>query len=289
MDMSAQMVMQYNSLAFICEHLGLSDKAIRYKERATEIARRINLWMWDDADGSYYDVDDQGRKIKVKTIAAFWPLVAGVADEHMADALVRMLKDPNLFWRQTVFPSLAADHLFYNPTGAYWLGGVWAPTNYMVIKGLEQYGYEDFAIEAATRYLTALDAVYQKTGTLWEVYAPDDFAPATIANGFERCEPDFVGWTGLGPIALLIENILGLRVDGSNDHVTWRLSRTDRHGIERLRVGAAEISLLCNERPSPASVATIVVVTNRPVAITLLRERQEQTIELEPGIRQIDF
>jgi neutral trehalase len=124
--------------------------------------------MWDEADSFYYDVSDKGQRIKVKTIASFWPLIAGVADQQSAKVLVRKLKDPGMFWRQTPFPSLAAGHLLYGPKGKYWLGGVWAPTNYMVIKGLQQHGYEEFATEAAARYLKALAAVHQRTGTLWE-------------------------------------------------------------------------------------------------------------------------
>ena len=35
--------------------------------------------------------------------------------------------------------------------------------------------------------------VFQKTGTVWENYAPDAIAPGKPAK------PDLVGWTGLGP------------------------------------------------------------------------------------------
>ena len=42
-------------------------------------------------------------------------------------------------------PALAADEPGYTPDGQYWNGAVWAPTNYMVVKGLQDYGFEDDA------------------------------------------------------------------------------------------------------------------------------------------------
>ena len=64
----------------------------------------------------------------------------------------------------------------------HWLGGVWAPTNVMIVKGLERYGrtggnptdhgFNEVAAEAAERYLDGLAAVFRKTGTLWENYSP---------------------------------------------------------------------------------------------------------------------
>ena len=49
------------------------------------------------------------------------------------------------------------------------------------------------------------------------------FGPSTVA-------PDFVGWAGLGPIALLIENIIGIQADVPEREIVWYVTRTDRHG-----------------------------------------------------------
>ena len=38
-------------------------------------------------------------------------------------------------------------------------------------------------------------------------------------------------------IVLLIENVLGFRPDGARNRLDWRLVRTDRHGIRKLRFG----------------------------------------------------
>ena len=50
-------------------------------------------------------------------------------------------------------------------------------------------------------------------------------------------KPDFVGWSGLIPISMFIENIIGINADASENTVVWRSTGNGRHGIERLRFG----------------------------------------------------
>jgi hypothetical protein len=80
--------------------------------------------------------------------------------------------------------------------------------------------------------------VFQKTGTVWENYAPKILAQGQPAAG------DFVGWTGIGPITPLIGNVLGFRPDGARNTLTWNLRLTEPHGIKRLRFGTVTADLL---------------------------------------------
>jgi hypothetical protein len=150
---------------------------------------------------------------------------------------VEHLKDPRSFWRRHPFPTLAADHPAYKPHGDYWLGAVWAPTNYMIIKGLRQAGYRDFAREASLRHIEAIERVYKTTGTVWENYRADEDAPGIPAR------PDFVGWTGCGPIALLLEEVIGITVDASSGNVRWDLYEEGPHGVAQLPFGSSTVDL----------------------------------------------
>lgn len=177
-----------------------------------------------------------------------------------------------------MFPTLAADDPHYQGDGGYWLGGVWAPTNYVIIKGLERCGQEEFATEATDRYLTAMAEVFRTTGTVWEDYAPEE--PLRPGNPAKK---DLVGWTGDGPIALLIENVLGFRSDGVRRHLEWRLTRTDHHGIERLQVGPVRVSAVCAARTSSDSPAQLEVTNDGPLELAVLVHGGGQTFELQPG------
>jgi neutral trehalase len=279
--MSAQMVMMYRSLAFICADLGIGEKAKAYEARAAGIAGRINAFMWNEKEGLYFDIDDAGKQIAWKSAACFWPMLAGVASPAQCERMALHLKDPRSFWRAIPFATLAADQPGYRPDGDYWLGSVWAPTNVMIIKGLERMGFDEFATTASEAYLDGLYAVYKKTGTFWENYAPD-----ALTRGSDS-RPDFVGWTGCGPIQLLIENVLGIRADGATKTISWYLHRRDRHGIKKLHMGDATVSLIAARRQAFNSPAAITVTSDRPLTLKVLAQGGTTSYAIAVGTQTI--
>ncbi len=238
-DMSAQQALNARYLAMIAEAIGQPANTVAaYREEHEFMTRQINRYMWDEETGVYWDLDGKLEPWPVLSIAPFWTLVADVVPPERAERLVAHLRDPKRFWRAHPFPTLSADHPAYRSDGGYWLGSVWAPTNYAVIKGLRQAGFGDLAREATIRHLDQMTAVYRETGTLWENYAPDYPQPGRPAA------KDFVGWSGAGPIALLIEEIIGLEVDAARQWVHWRLEDDLPLGLHRLRLGDNTISLV---------------------------------------------
>jgi glycogen debranching enzyme len=242
--------------------------------------------MWNEEDGLYYDLDDEGKQIKWKTIASFWPMVAGVSNKQQSEKLLDNLKDSKSFWRTIPFPSLGADQQFYKPDGQYWLGSVWAPTNVMVIKGLDKFskGYEnsykfgEFAILATEVYLDAIYKVYERTGTIWENYSPESYSRGVWSR------PDFVGWSGCGPIQLLIENILGFVSNGSENKLGWNINRIDKHGIENLRFGNVTATLICERRNEINAECKIIVTSNKPFELTVIKNfTKEKVFQIKEG------
>jgi glycogen debranching enzyme len=273
-DMSSQMVLMYRALATISSELHHVGESKTFEDRARTIAQRINQYMWNETDGFYYNVDDGGKQQKLKNVGGFWPMLAGVADRGQAERLLAQLKDPKFFWRTIPFPSLAADEKEYKADGQYWLGSVWASTNVEIIKGLDRFGTEgddaysfnEFAKLATETYLDGIYNVYRKTGTLWENYSPESYSRGLWSR------PDFVGWTGCGPIELLIENVLGFRPDGAHKKLVWFLSRIDRHGIEHLRFGDVDASLIAQHRKDLNASAKISVDANVPFDLVVVKQ-----------------
>ena len=280
-DMSAQMVVMYKSLAIIADELHQPEKAKQFREHAAEIGSRINRFMWNDEDGLYYDVDDSGTQLKCKTIACFWPMLAKIASAHQVEKMLQQLKNPKSFWRHNVFPSLAADEKQYRPDGEYWLGGVWAPTNVAVIKGLNEYpdlyNTTEFAVAAAERYLARMYAVYRNTGTIWENYAPEFDMRGSLS------QPDFVGWSGCGPIQLLIEDVLGFSPEGAHAKLVWRVTRIDRHGIENLRFGDITASVVGEQRSDVNAPIRFTVTTDKPFELAVNHPKGSKTLAITAG------
>ncbi|CAA9285831.1 MAG: GH63 / GH37 / GH78 [uncultured Chloroflexia bacterium] len=245
-DLTCQQALNARMMAHIARELGDDEAAERYEAEHRSLRSSINTIMWDDEAGFYWDVDMAGLPMKAKTVASFWAILAEVASPDQVRRLVAHLQDPPTFWRAHPFPTLATDHHFYKPHGDYWLGAVWAPTNYMIIKGLRQAGHADFGREAALRHIEAIERVYRATGTVWENYRADEDAPGIPAR------PDFVGWTGCGPIALLLEEVIGVEVDAPSRTIRWSLREDGRFGVRRLPFGASTLDLEVDERGTVA-------------------------------------
>lgn len=225
--------------------------------------------LWDQETGFYYDQWKNGQKNMVRHVGAFWALLAGCASEEQAARLVEHLNDENGFKTPNRIPSLSKDHPDFCALGGYWRGGVWPPTNYMVMRGLDRYGYYGLAHEIATDFLNAVISVFLDTGTFHETYAPE-FVDGKAAPG-DLAEPDFVGWTGLGPITILFEYIFGIKPDAHNQTILWDVRLLEKHGIERYSFGRdGQLRLLCAERKDENEEPQITLESNVPVTLEVV-------------------
>ncbi|WP_436497321.1 ricin-type beta-trefoil lectin domain protein [Actinokineospora sp. HUAS TT18] len=308
-DMSSQLVLMWQSLARLHAAAGDPARSDDALSLATSTAARINQWSWNETDGRYYELTNAGAHWKVDSLAGFWTLVSGVATGQRAQRLAAALADPQRYWTDMVFPALSRSSSNYNNTGDYWRGGVWAPTTYSTIKGLKTAGNTDQAQRSAERYLAGLSEAFGYTDTLWEAYAPERQPGPWITGSRSHGEPvlaagktldsggrfvspgtqvggntsnwtggtdnivkrNFVGWSGLGPIALLIEDIIGIEPDTPNSTIRWRLTRTDRHGIENLSLGTlGKVSLVADARATQAGPVRVCATSTVSRALSLI-------------------
>ena len=236
MDLAAQQALAALYLAKIAAVVGDENVRRSMLEEHRHHKDLVNDAYWHEGDKLYYDLDADRKIYKTKTVATFWPLIAEVASRHQADHLVHHLVDFGEFWRPTLVPTLAADQQDYSITGEYWQGASWPPTTYMTARGLTTYGYWPLARAVAENYVNALSLLYQRTGTIWENNAPEIVAPSTDSV------PHFVGWGGLGPIAMLIEHIIGIELNAPDGTIAWRLGQASRNGIENLWYNGGKIA-----------------------------------------------
>ncbi|MDD3887064.1 MAG: trehalase family glycosidase, partial [Victivallaceae bacterium] len=147
-DTSCQMAFDALNLARIAEILGLTADAEEFRREHAGLAALINDQLYDRRLGFYFDrLGD--RVLSRQHIGAFWALIAEVAPPERAELLVDALIDPKRFGRPCGIPSLAACDPDYRPESGYWRGPVWCPTLYMVLRGLQIYGYTSLARDIA--------------------------------------------------------------------------------------------------------------------------------------------
>jgi glycogen debranching enzyme len=138
------------------------------------------------------------------------------------------------------FPTVSRDDHSFKELGKYWRGSMWLPTAYMAIKAIEKYDYQSLAAHLAEQVVFHQLKTYQQytPHTIWEAYAPTVYQPATDKSEKKIVRPDFCGWSALGPIALLIENILGFyEINAPQTQIKWRIHQKCCHGIRNLRFG----------------------------------------------------
>ena len=271
-DACAQMWLSGKLLIEMGRLLGREGETDWLKEEGRMLEELINQKMWDEKTAFYYDRRRNGALSGVKTVGAYWTLLSGLVSKERASAFVAHLDNEKEFKRPNRIPTLSADDPHYvGDTGGYWLGGVWAPTNYMVLRGLTKYGYHDLAYEIARDYLKNVVEVYEKTGTLWENYSPE-----RVSQG--DAKPDFVGWTGLAPITILFEYVFGIQADMQKDKIVWRVKRTEKHGIENYPFGNKTVSLLCAARADEREEPQVKIESDAPVTVEVVWSGGTKTI-----------
>ena len=242
------------------------------EDELKQLTAYINQNLWDEQQGFLFDRYNDGSLCQTKGIGAYWALQTNVLSRERMDRLVAHLNDTTEFNRPHRVPSLSADHPKYNAKGRYWQGGVWPCTNYMTLTGLWMQGYHELAHEIAENTYSAVFEVWKKTGTFWEYYAPEKIEPGFMAR------KDFVGWTGLPPIAVFIEYILGIQSDYAEQTIDWTITKLETHGIERYPFGAdGVVSLKVERRSSEDEAPRLTVQTNVPFKLCVRWGADHQT------------
>ena len=135
---------------------------------------------------------------------------------------------------------------------------------YMIAEGLAACGLADAAHRLARRHVEAVTEVFRKTGTFWESYSPTALEPGRIWGQLVRNE--FVGFSGVAPIALLLEHVLGIRA--TVDRIDWTVRLPEAHGVRRLRLGDGTlVDLECAARSSLSEPPRVVVRSSRPIPV----------------------
>lgn len=282
LDACLQQIMVADILLKMGFYLERWQEIEEFEDDIKKLSEYINNNMWSEKDAFLYDQYADNSLSTTQGIYAYWALHTDVLPKDRLDALVSHLEDTTKFNRPHRVASLAADHPKYKANGRYWTGGVWPGTNYMVISGLTDKGYRRLAHDITMNHYNNVLKVYEKTGTFWEYYAPEKAEPGFMAR------KDFVGWTGLPPIAELIEYIFGIRANVQENNITLDVNLTDGYGIDRYPYGAdGLISFKVARRSSAGEKPKVTVTTNTPFRLTLMWGDNKIEKEIKKGTQTV--
>ncbi len=143
---------------------------MKYSEEALEK-------LYDEPSGQYYSRDFITHKLILEpSIGTFMPLYAGSITQTRAEELVKLLKNHRKYWLHHPVPSVPLDSSFFD-SDRYWQGPSWTNTNWLIVDGLERYGFHEEAADLRTRSI----AMVEKAGP-YEYFDPIDGRGLGAAN-----------------------------------------------------------------------------------------------------------
>ncbi|MFW6450287.1 MAG: trehalase family glycosidase [Nanoarchaeota archaeon] len=164
-DLNSLLYKYEKDLSFIYSLLEDNEKSDKYSKAAKERAKTVNQIMY--TDGFFFDYDFKNKKTsEFYSLAGFYPLWAGLATQEQAELVKKKL--PIFECRgglaNTQSSGLSEEFKQWDyPNG-------WPNQQWIVIKGLLNYGFREDAKRLAYKWLELNRKVYEKTGEFWEKY-----------------------------------------------------------------------------------------------------------------------
>ena len=285
LDAMAQQCLAAKCIHLLAAAIGNEALAAQWKETWDEYKAIIEEFYYHGGIG-YKDASTLTLTSPqvARTAASFWTFVSEAASmERAEETFGRLVMNPGFFGDAIPFPSLIPGDIDADINGRGRRGGVYPPLVYMGIRGLHTYGYTGEATRLARNMVEHMYRTWVEfePHTIWEAYSPSERKPSTDTGGVDFVHPDYVGWSGVGPISLLIEYVLGFHtIDANTNRVAWNLHWPEKHGIKRLSFGSVRTDIVYEN-------GTVTATTNE--AYTLVINGEEHSVSAgEPVTISVD-
>lgn len=176
-----------------------SKKGKKYKKKSKQRKKKIEKLMWDGE--FFFDYNHKEEKISnFYSLAGFYPLWAKMVSKKKAKKMKEKIK---LFEQKGGLANTQKEKLFKEQRQWDYPNG-WPNQQWIVVKGLLNYGFKKDAKRIAKKWLDMSKKVFEKTGKFWEKY---DVVKHDIGkSGLYPTQSGF-GWTN--SIFLKLVNTFG--------------------------------------------------------------------------------
>jgi len=151
--------------------------------------KKMNSLMWNQRKGFYFDYNYKHKNQSgFLSIAGFYPLWAKMATHMQAKKVADNLHEFEYEWgiANTQSTGLSDEYKQHDyPNG-------WPHQQWIVIRGLMNYGFKDDALRIATKFLRLNKKIFQKTGKFWEKF---NVVKGEIGKSERYISQSGFGWT----------------------------------------------------------------------------------------------
>ncbi len=163
------------------------DEAANYEKLASKRRDALMRYCWDNEKQMFFDFDFQKyRKKDVYSLACVYPLCFRMVTKREADKVAQAIK--------TMFLKPGGVVTTLNNTGQNWDAPYGhAPLQWMTIRGLRNYGYDELADEIKKRWIEMNSTVFKSTGKILDKYNVEDIT-TNLSNSTYPTQDGF-GWS----------------------------------------------------------------------------------------------
>ncbi len=214
--LNCMMYKELLALVYLCERLNMGEIAVLYQQDADELLKSIREHCWDERDGFFYSVDLDLLPFEARPFSGdprlvlhsnyprdydcliqrlgvwsgFLALWAGVATPEQAQRVVdEHYRNPATFNAPYGVRTLSKMEKMYNVRASgnpsLWTGPIWGVSNYLVFRGLVDYGFDDDARELAEKTIRLFARDLERFSALHEYYLPETGEPV-LNRGFQN-------------------------------------------------------------------------------------------------------
>lgn len=216
--LNALMYKELLAMEYLSRCLKMDQIADGYKADAEKLKACIKEHCWDQRDGFYYSVDLNLLPVEKPDIkglnpgdlylhvgqprnydcliqrfdvwSGFMAMWAGIATPEQAKLIVeKHYRDTTSFNAPAGVRTLSPLEKMYNLKASgnpsSWQGPIWICVNYLVFRGLLNYGYTDDARQLAEKTVLLLGRDFERFGALHEYYIPETGEPV-LNKGFQN-------------------------------------------------------------------------------------------------------
>jgi putative isomerase len=216
--LNAMMYKELMAMSYLATCLQMDEIARQFSSEAERVKLAVQRHCWDPRDGFYYSVDlnllpvekpemeglEPGKLYlhvgqprtydcliqRFSVWSGFLAMWAGIATPEQAQRMVEnYYRDEASFNAPAGVRTLSPLEKMYdvrasgNPSS--WQGPVWINANYLVFRGLVNYGFLEDARELAEKTILLLGRDYERFGALHEYYLPENGEPV-LNKGFQN-------------------------------------------------------------------------------------------------------
>lgn len=188
-DLNCALYKYETDLAAFYKKTGNTRKQNLYLKQSEKRRKTMNKLMWNFEKGFYFDYDYRHKKRSTfYSVAGFYPLWAKMATYTQARKIAEQLRR---FEYAGGIANTQPKGLAKEPRQHDYPNG-WPQQQYIIIKGLMNYGFYTDAQRIAKKYLDMINKIYNETGKIWEKY---NVVKCTVGDSERYPTQSGFGWT----------------------------------------------------------------------------------------------